>query len=162
MTRYISQTTLKLMLFLALGLFLTSCNTSTASHLELLEKKEITLPSGETLKAYIAKTAKEQKKGLSTIKSEDFSDREVMFFPANRMFVRQFWMPETHFDIDIIFLNQDLYVLDIHRNLKHFPAKYPQDEIPKSKEVFSQHVLEIKSSSPLAKKIKRGMILKWK
>lgn len=150
-----------LMLFLLL-ISMTGCNSSTASHLKELATKTLTLPSGKTLKVYIADSDKDQKKGLSSIKDEDFSDNEAMLFTGPRMYMRQFWMPETHFNLDIIFLNADYYVLDIHRNIQHFPKKGPKSEVPLSKEVFSQHVLEIKASSPYAKQIKPGMILDLK
>lgn len=110
----------------------------------------------------MAKTYKEQKRGLSKIKDEDFPHGEGMFFTGNKMYMRQFWMPETHFNLDIVFLNSDLYILDIHRNLAHFPKPAPRSKIPMSKEVFSRHILELKSGSPLAKQIKIGQFLKWK
>lgn len=147
------------MLFL-LFLLVTACNNSTASHLKELEVKYFVLPSGKKIKTYIAKTDEEQKKGLSTIQPADFGMNEGMLFPAERMFIRQFWMPETHFNLDLIFMNADYYVLDIHRNLQHFPKREPRRDVPLSKEVYSQHVLEVRSDSPLAKEIQPGMILK--
>ena len=151
-----------LMLFLLL-VGLTGCNESnTATHLQQLKKQTLSLPSGEKLTVYIADADKDQKKGLSTILEKDFSDTETMLFTGSHMHIRQFWMPETHFNLDIIFLNADYYVLDIHRNVQHYPKKEPRSKVPLSKEVFSQHVLEIKSSSPYAKQIKPGMILDLK
>ena len=96
---------------------------------------------------------------ITKIKPDQLKDNEGMLFPENEMKQRMFWMPNTHMNLDIFFLNKDFYVLDIHRNLQHFPKRYPESEIPRSKTVYSQHVLELKSSSPLAAKIKRGMIL---
>ena len=59
-------------------------------------------------------------------------------------------------------MNEDFYILDIHRGLKHNPKSRDKVEPTYSKVVFCQHVLELKSSSPLAKKLRPGMILKWK
>jgi len=158
---YIPKTAVNLMLFLLL-LPLTSCNNSSASHLKEMEVKSLTLPSGATVKVYVADRADHQKKGLSTILSKDFSDTETMLFTGNRMHMRQFWMPETHFNLDIIFMNADYYILDIHRNVQHHLKREPRREVPLSKEVYSQHVLEIKTSSPLAKEFQPGMILEIK
>ena len=155
----IPKTAVKLMLFLPL-LLLTSCNESTASHLQSLQMKTITLPSGAKLKTYIAESDADQKRGLSKIMPEDFSDNEAMLFTGSTMHIRQFWMPETHFNLDIIFMNADYYVLDIHRNIQHFTKREPRRSVPLSKEVYSQHVLEIKADSPYAKEIQPGMILK--
>src|SRR3989338_7486713 len=143
-------------------MFISCVNSNPASErFKTYEKGEITLPSGKKLKVYIARNEKEQRAGLSGVKPDEFGDNETMIFLDDKPSSRQFWMPDTHFDLDIIFLNNDLYVLDIHRNLEHYPHTGPDAKIPRSKRVFSQHVLEIKSSSPLAKEIKYGMKLNW-
>ena len=98
---------------------------------------------------------------ISTLESKDFSGTEGMFFTGAKMYPRQFWMPETHFNLDIIFLNADLYVLDIHKNIQHYKTREPKHKVPLSKEVISQHVLEIRADSPLSGKVQPGMILKW-
>jgi uncharacterized membrane protein (UPF0127 family) len=159
---FIHQTLLKLIIFLTFLATVTSCNSSSSSHLDSYSKRHLQLPSGEKFKVYIAKTDSQQREGLSKIRNKDFSANEGMFFTGETMFARQFWMPETHFNLDLFFLNAELYVLDIHRNLQHSPSTSKDRSIvPLSREVISQHVLELKSSSKLAKKIKRGMILKW-
>ena len=156
----IPKTAVKLMLFLLL-LSMIGCTESTALHLKKLKVKTIVLPSGTKLKTYIADSGTDQKRGLSKIMPEDFSETEAMLFTGNRMHMRQFWMPETHFNLDIIFMNTDYYVLDIHRNIQHHTKREPRRDVPLSKEVYSQHVLELKADSPLAKEIQPGMILKW-
>lgn len=148
---------IKLPLFLGIFAFLSCVN----SKFEGYPKGKITLDSGEVLDVYIADTKQRQTNGLSNIKSEDFGDLEAMIFPENEMEERQFWMPETHFNLDIIFLNADLYVLDIHKNIQHHKTRYPTSEVPRSKTVYSQHVLEIRADSSIAEKIKPGMMLKW-
>lgn len=158
MKNFIPQYGLILTLFLSLSI--TSCKSS-ADHLKDYRLSELKLDSGTVLKVYIAESREQQSRGLSQIKSNDFGPKETMLFPLPRMKYRQFWMPETHFDLDIIFMNADYYVLDIHRKLKHYPKKNPRSKVPMSKEVFSQHVLEIRSDSPHAKEIQPGMTLKF-
>ncbi len=162
MFTYIHQSSAKLIIFLIYLGFLTACNASTAKHLQDYKQAKIILPSGEEVKVYIAETMRQQRKGLSGIRPEDFSKKEGMLFPEKQMFVRQFWMPETYFDLDLIFMNADYYVLEIHRGLKHYPHKPDRGKTPFSKKVFSQHVLELRADSPLAKKIKPGMVLRIK
>ena len=161
MKHFIHQKPLKLIIFLVFSGFFNGCiassDNSSIGHLKSYEKVFLELPSGEKIYTYIAKTESQQRLGLSKIESKDFSNSMGMLFPEDKMRVRQFWMPETHFDLDVFFMNEDYYILDIHRNLKHSKDR---SNAVYSKEVFSQHVLELKSSSPLAKKIKPGMILK--
>lgn len=147
-----------LLLFIVFFSLAGGCN-DTSAHFHSYKKSILTLEGGEKLTIYIAESHKQQELGLSKVKPEQLKDNEGMLFPEKTMKPRMFWMPETYMDLDIFFLNADYYVLDIHRGLKHFPKRYPENQIPRSKTVVSQHVLEIKSSSPLAKKIKRGMIL---
>ena len=151
----IHQSFLKLISFLVLF----SCTNTDV--FEKYTKSEISLSSGEKLEVILAIDANEQEKGLSNIKPDQFADNQVMLFTANKTKLRQFWMPETQFNLDIIFLSSDLYIIDIDRNVPAHPTRYPRSEVPLSKAVFCTHVLEIKSSSPLAKKIKVGEFIKW-
>jgi uncharacterized membrane protein (UPF0127 family) len=140
-----------------------SCNENDKSALahKQYEQGEIELPSGKILTVYLAKSYAEQKRGLSHLKPEQFSTNEAMLFLDDFEHPRQFWMPNTHFNLDIIYLSKDLYVLDIHRNLQHFPKEGPNHLVPRSKTVVCRHVLEIRSESSLASEIHPGMILKW-
>lgn len=142
-----------------LFLLLLSCNDTL--HFKNYETGEIILPSGETLTIYLADTPDKQAQGLSHIKPSEFKDNEGMFFYGTKDSLRQFWMPETFFDLDIIFLNKDLYVLEVDKAVKHFEKRIPEHLVPRAKAVTARHVLEIKASSPLASKIEPGMMLKW-
>lgn len=159
----IQQFTKKLMLFLLLSVSTTSCNGLFGHNLESYEKAYFVLPDGDFMTVYIAKTPLQQKKGLSGVRKTDFMGNTGMLFPSKKMHMRQFWMPETYFNLDIVFMNQDYYILDIHRNLQSSPKKAQEIEegdIKYSKMVFSQHVLELRSGSPMARKIRPGMVLK--
>lgn len=148
---------IKLGLFLSIFFNISCMNEKFKDY----PRGKITLESGEVLKVYIADTFARQKQGLSKLPSSEFDPLEAMIFPENEMDYRQFWMPETHFNLDIIFLNKDMYVLDIHKNISHFTTREPNHLVPRSKTVYAQHVLEIRADSPVANKIKPGMILKW-
>lgn len=164
MNSVIQQTSLLLIKIMLLSQ-LISCNeiekSASKNPFNSYQQGEITLPSGKRLKVYMAVSDEQQQMGLSHIKLNEFADDETMLFTGTKDSTRQFWMPDTFFNLDIIFLNEDLYVLDIHRNLQHFPKSGPRSEIPLSKKVYCQHVLEIKSTSPWASEIQPGMILNW-
>ncbi|MAZ47658.1 MAG: hypothetical protein CME65_03795 [Halobacteriovoraceae bacterium] len=163
---FIPQRHLSFIFFLVLTLGVTACKTegteSSSSHLKSYPTKTLVL-GDQKVKVFIANTDARQRKGLSTIKSEDFPGDWGMLFPEESMRLRQFWMPETYFDLDVIFMNDDYYVLDIHRKLKHYPKKGGRRgvDVPLSKEVFSQHILEVRSDSPISAKIKPGITLKF-
>lgn len=156
MTAFIPQRVLSIIFFFTV---LTSCNT-TAGHIQGYPKKTLTLESGEKLTIWVADTDARQKKGVSGIKPEDFPKDHGMLFPFDTMYPRQFWMPNTHMNLDIIFMNADYYIIDIHRNVPMFPHEGPKNKIPLTKTVFSQHVLELRSDAPAAAKIEPGMTLK--
>jgi uncharacterized membrane protein (UPF0127 family) len=153
--------TLSLTILLVLFPLISSCN-DTAPQFHQFEQANFKVPSGKNIKVYIAISAQEQAIGLSGTKPEQFSDSDAMLFPAKEMSERQFWMPETYMDLDLFFMNEDYYILDIHRNLKHFTKRQPEHLVPRSKTVYSQHVLEMKSSSPFSKELQIGMKLEMK
>jgi len=160
-TQYSPKLIKKLGIILIL-LMACGCNDDARSRLNSLKQGEIILPSGKSMRVYVAKSPIEQLKGLSNVTMDFFKDSDSMLFPGYEYKLRQFWMPETHFNLDIVFLTKDFYVLDVHRNLQSFPDKEPKSKIPKSKMVRAWHVLELKSSSELAKEIVPGISLKWK
>lgn len=164
MVRVIHQSSLILIKFLLL-IQLCACKETSENAknnpFRTYPSGKITLPSGNVVDVFVAASGKQQQLGLSHVKNDDFKDNEGMLFPGQDYKVRQFWMPDTHFNLDIYFLNEDMYVLDIHRNMQHFPKSGPKEKIPLSKKVECMHVLELKSSSPMAKEIKPGMLLKW-
>lgn len=106
-------------------------------------------------------TPYERTKGLSGVKPTDYSNTDIAFFVFDEESPRNFWMPDTHFDLSIVFL--DNYFLVIGKEtLKHFPYKMTKankNKIPKTSTYDARYVLEIKASSPLNKKIIIGEYL---
>ena len=118
------------------------------------------LPTGEVVVARLATSARERSQGLSGVAAKNFRDNEGMFFfyPADGW--KRFWMPNTYFDLDIFFLDKNLVVTALERGLPHHPGKRVPPPIAQTKKHFCRHVLELKSKSPIAKKIRRGTRLK--
>lgn len=162
--KFIHEIPLKLTRFLIAFLIIfiaTSCNESKSENpFRTYKKFDLILPTGEVIKTYLAHQDNEQRLGLSKVKPEEFNDNDAMLFTGEHFQPRQFWMPETFFNLDLFFLGPDLKVLDIHRNLEHHTKRTPRHEVPLSKVAYCQHVLELKATSPLAAKIKIGMKLK--
>lgn len=120
-----------------------------------------TLSSGEVLKTYLAIGEELQSQGLSGVKPEDFGDDEAMLFVYDSEGLRRFWMPDTYFNLDIFFLDHALRVIDIERNMPAHPGKQEPPKIAQTRTIRAWHVLEIKSSSALARKVKIGDQLKF-
>ncbi len=159
MITFIQQTNLKLISFLGFLSILSACDAASTDKLQNLKVIKLQTPQGKIIKTYVAKTEQQQRGGLSGIKKNDFPKNYGMLFPSNRMKLRQFWMPNTYFDIDIFFMNADYYIIDVHRSLAKSPGLRAKEDVPLSKKVFSQHVLEMRSDSEIAKKLHPGMKL---
>ena len=120
----------------------------------------IIFPSGETIELEIAITAQEQMNGLSHRKIGDFPKNRGMLFYYDTPGLRQFWMPNTHFDLAIIFLDQDFKVLAYENPVPHHPSR--QEPIPRTQRYWAHHVLEVRSDSPVVKELEKGIELKVK
>ncbi len=143
-------------------LILPSCFEKTYRSVDDLPRNaELTLPSGKKLKIDLALTKREKQQGVSGIQAKDFPDDRGLLFVFWDFEPRRFWMPDTHFDLDIFFLDKDLKIRDVERNVPHYPGWQNPSKIPETRTILSAHVLEMKSASPLAKEIKPGDTLKW-
>lgn len=120
--------------------------------------KSITLigPNGEKINTRLAISSQEQAQGLSGVADKDFEDDDAMLFFNLEDGQRAFWMPDTYFNLSIIFLDKELKIIDIDPDVQHHPGWGNHDDIPRAKVVFARHILEMKATSPIAKKIKVG------
>lgn len=134
---------------------------SSKDHLQKYKAISLKLSSNEVLKTYIAATNEEQTLGLSGIQDKEFEVNEAMLFYYKNDDDRMFWMPDTYFDLDIFFLDSKFTVLAVERDVPFHPGRSHSPKIPITKQIFCRHVLEIKSKSSLAKKLKPGHRLTW-
>lgn len=152
---------LKLLTCLVFCLLLTACDYSDSSTrtLDKYPMAMVVLPTEKTFKVYLAETPEERRLGLSRVQSADFDENRGMLFVYQKTRELQFWMPETHFDLDVFFLDKNHLILDVHRGLKHHPGKVMDENIPRSKKVIGQYALEVKSGSVFANELKPSMWL---
>lgn len=149
-----------LILSILYSFLLVSC--SSKDPFPHLKKGTLELPGGIKIITHIAEDPKSQTKGLSGLKDSDFSDDQAMIFFYHTNSSKQFWMPDTHFNLDIFFLDKDYKVLAVDRDVPHHPGMEEPPRIPRTRVVYSRHVLELKSSSPHAKSILVGQTLNFK
>ena len=117
-------------------------------------------PNGEKLDLIIAKTSKEHSQGLSGIKKDEFPKNKGMLFYYESDDFRQFWMPNTHFDLAIAFLDKNFKVLSVESHVPHHPST--KEPIPRTGTYWCRHVLEVRSDSEFAKLLRPGITLKLK
>ena len=123
---------------------------------------EILTPSGTVIKTRIALTWKDQEQGLSGVRPQDFDDDEALLFFNLEDAQRNFWMPDTYFDLDIFYLDQNLKILDIVRKLPHYIGRANPDLIPRARSVWGRHVFEMKAGSPVSSSLNIDDQLQWK
>ena len=63
---------------------------------------------------------------------------------------RRFWMPDTYFNLDIIFLDKNLVIVAIEKNVPHHPGRKVPPPIYSTKTYRAKYVLEIKANSPVS------------
>jgi uncharacterized membrane protein (UPF0127 family) len=150
---------------LVLLLALFSCQSESRKSIDQftpLKQVQLTTPKGETIETTLAISPGEQEQGLSGVKPEDFSEDQGMLFFYTQDDERHFWMPDTYFDLDLIYLDKELKITDIIRKLPHHIGRTHQDLIPRARPVWARHVLEMKSSSKIATQLKEGDVLQWR
>jgi uncharacterized membrane protein (UPF0127 family) len=116
---------------------------------------------GKLIKVELAISPEQQAQGLSGRKKGSLKANQGMLFVYKGEGYRSFWMPDTYFDLDIFFLNKDLVITHVERNVPHHPGRQEPPKIARTKSIKCLYVLEMDASSPLSKKLKVGHQLKW-
>jgi len=156
----------KSLLLLMLFSCVSSSPTKTVSksyseiYLSKLETSKLTIKNID-INTYIVVSDEEQIHGLSSIKPEFFKNTDSMLFYNINDEVRSFWMPDTYFNLDIFFLDQNLKVLNVERNVPHHPGHSETPPIYRTGQYSCRHVFEMKHSE-VSKKILIGDQLLWK
>ena len=120
------------------------------------------LPDGASLKIRLALSDADKKQGLSGIRKEDFAEDEALLIVNFNNDQRSINMGDTWFDIDVFFLDNDLVVVGLQRNLKAHPGRAEPPPIENSAWVFARHTMEMRSGSRYARRIEQGMRLQWR
>jgi hypothetical protein len=126
-----------------------------------LSKIKLVTPYDDEVVIHLAITPEDMTQGLSGKPEKDFPENHGMLFLYSHEGPRRFWMPDTHFDLDIYFLDRNLTVLDVEKNVPHHKGRGGPLPIYQTQVYLAMHVLEFKSSSPISKKIKKGDTFKW-
>lgn len=140
--------------------FLSACHLQSAD--DHLKKVTLITPTGLEISTEIALSDQQQIKGLSGRKPESFCQDCAMLFYYSKDSTKNFWMIDTYMNLDIFFLDQNLKILAVERNMPAHPGKEEPPSIARTLPIFSRHVLEMRSDSSSSKSLEVGMQLQWK
>ena len=118
-------------------------------------------PKGSGIITELAIKEVEQVEGLSGRPSEEFGSHQGMLFYYKESGVRSFWMPDTYFNLNIYFLDENLKIVDAALNVPAHPGREEPPRIHRTAPVYARHVLEIRADSPLAKELSIGSSLSF-
>ena len=118
-------------------------------------------PSGITVELDLALTRAQHTQGLSGLKSNEFKDSRGMLFVNAEVGPRRFWMPDTYFNLDIIFLDSNLKIVGIEKNVPAHPGNSGTPPIYTTDTYAAQFVLETKARADFGKKLKKNDQLKF-
>ncbi len=118
-------------------------------------------PKGASVELRLALTHKEHTEGLSGLMPKDFSESHGMLFVNPEMGPRRFWMPNTFFNLDIIFLDQNLKIVAIEKNVPAHAGYKEPPAIYQTSTYVAQFVLEIKSGAKFSKVLNKDDSLKF-
>lgn len=111
-------------------------------------------PSGKTIQLRLAISKDEQSRGLSGLKPNDFKINEGMLFINSDESPRTFWMNDTYFNLDIIFLSKDLKIVGVEKNVPFHAGSNEPPKIYRTHTYRSQFVLETKGKAPFSRSLK--------
>ena len=127
-----------------------------------LAKGTLQLADGQIIPVSLALSKQEKGKGLSGIKADQFGEKEGLLFYYLESKGRTFWMPNTYFNLDIFFVDENWIVHDIVRDLTHHSGFSSLSTIPTTPRIEAHYVLEMKATSPVSQQIKKGDQLEFK
>jgi uncharacterized membrane protein (UPF0127 family) len=141
--------------FLVIALVLLSQLTWGNEHFQIKN------PYGNIVEVKLALTRAEHTLGLSGLKPQEFKENSGMLFVNAEMGPRKFWMPDTYFNLDIIFLDQNLKIVGLEKNVPAHPGSSEPPQIYKTEVYQAQFILETKSGAPFGNKLKKNDQLKF-
>ena len=138
-------------LFPAIGYSEEPKNKPQKNEYFIQDHKDITYmkdPNGVILELKTLQSPNEQIKGLSGLSRKSLKTNQGALFVYKEMGPRGFWMPNTLFDLAIIFLNKDLKVVHIDKKAPSHPGYQEPPVIYRTKVVNAMYVIELPADNP--------------
>jgi len=111
---------------------------------EIIQAKKVLInqKSFELLKAI---EPPDQSRGLSGKKNHEFSFSQAMVFINQQQSPKTFWMPNTYFNLDILFLDRNLKLVGSALNAPFHPGYQEPPSIFRTQTYEAQYILEVKA-----------------
>lgn len=113
-------------------------------------------PAQKVVQLRLAISHDEQAHGLSGLKPKEFTTNEGMIFINAEESARTFWMNDTYFNLDIIFLDKNLKIVGIEKDVPFHAGSIEPPNIYRTHTYQAQFVLETKANAPFSKNLKVG------
>ncbi len=143
------------------ALFFTLCISLGLSSYSSESPQEMFNQEKQKISLRLSISPEQHTKGLSGLKAGSMKADEGMLFINKSMAPRKFWMPDTYFNLDIIFLDSQLKIVGIERNVPAHPGFTEPPVIYRTETYNAQYILETKAGIAFTKKLKLGDQLKW-
>ena len=125
-----------------------------SSFAESKEAFQMKNAQGQVVNLKLAISFEEHTRGLSGLQSREFRSDSGMLFVDSQMGSKRFWMPNTYFNLDIIFLDDKLKIVAIEKNVPFHPGTKEPPMIYRTQTYLAQHVLETKAHCNFSKNLK--------
>lgn len=110
-------------------------------------------PVAVELPIVLAIESEHKVQGLSGVRPAEWNPAWGMLFVYPSVGSRGFWMPDTYFDLHIVFLDRSLTIVGLERNVPAHPGWAEPPAIARTAAYRSQHVLELMSDSEIARQV---------
>ena len=101
---------------------------------------------GVILELKVLLKLKEQLKGLSGVKKGELKTNQGALFLYPEEGDRSFWMPNTYFDLAIIFLDKNFKITHLEKQAKAHPGTEEPPIIYRTKSAKAKYVIEVAAS----------------
>jgi uncharacterized membrane protein (UPF0127 family) len=135
-----------LTLIILLTAFLGGCGEDSPAGMQVVKMKI----GSQTFNLEVARTEAQQEKGL--MKRDAMEGDHGMIFVFPEQVVRSFWMKNTRFPLDILFLDSGGKVVSIHQMRAY-------DETNTSSDLPAQYAIELSKGAAGASGVKVGDVL---
>lgn len=135
-----------LALIILLTAFLGGCGEDSPAGMPVVKMKI----GNQTFNLEVARTEAQQEKGL--MKRDSMEADHGMIFVFGEQVVRSFWMKNTRFPLDILFLDSGGKIVSIHQMRAY-------DETNTSSDLPAQYAIELNKGAAAASGVKVGDVL---
>ena len=157
----ISKPLLKQILSSVTLFFLLTNTTFAQLNLKTLPLKQLCSSTGAT-QVYLLSTPKERQHGFSDFKTRQPFINTGMYFQYPHPGRRRFWMPNTFFALDIIFLDATQQIVAIERNVPYYPHPVSnRSKVPRTHTYYAKDVIEFPHGTKWVTNLKVGDKLSW-